>query len=341
MRQPPSGVAEDGDATLTPPALFARCATYAQGVTVLVRPPSAHATRASATLVLCAAALFAIAWSAQVTWQHPSDSYRVVQEIASATPRISDADAAPARGVTGTTDLPAAPTAPAMVTDPTAGAAPFTLRGIASIDRARALQCLTAAIYYEAATEGDAGQAAVAQVVLNRVRHPAFPASVCGVVYQGAAHRGCQFSFACDGASTHVPTTAGWARAARAAALALGGRVFTPVGLATHYHTYAVTPAWNRSLVMTAAVGAHFFHRWKGYWGTAAAFTQRYGGAEPIIAPVAPTSQPDTQLPSVTVPRPSKEIAPATPVAVDRLPPASAVLDKWKESGTPLDRPIT
>ncbi|WP_375421002.1 cell wall hydrolase [uncultured Sphingomonas sp.] len=310
-----------------------------------LRSSSIHTAHALAIAVLCATAVLVAAWSAQSGWRavllRPAGSTLVVQEITPATPRISDADAAPARGVTGTTDLPAAPTAPAIVTDPTAGAAPFTLRGIASVDRARALQCLTAAIYYEAATEGDAGQAAVAQVVLNRVRHPAFPASVCGVVYQGAAHRGCQFSFACDGASTHVPTAAGWARAARAAALALGGRVFTPVGLATHYHTYAVTPAWNRSLVMTAAVGAHFFHRWKGYWGTAAAVTQHYRGAEPIIAPVAPTSQPDAQLPSVTLPRPSKEIAPATPVAVDRLPPASAVLDKWKESGTPLDRPIT
>ena len=65
-------------------------------------------------------------------------------------------------------------------------------------DKARALQCLTTAIYYEAASEPDAGQRAVAQVVLNRVRHPVFPASVCGVVFQGSERRGCQFSFACE-----------------------------------------------------------------------------------------------------------------------------------------------
>ncbi|WP_416365907.1 cell wall hydrolase [Sphingomonas aerolata] len=78
-------------------------------------------------------------------------------------------------------------------------------------DRARALLCLTTAIYYEAASEPDAGQRAVAQVILNRVRHPAFPATVCGVVYQGphsgGAPTACQFSFACDGATARAPAS--------------------------------------------------------------------------------------------------------------------------------------
>ena len=62
--------------------------------------------------------------------------------------------------------------------------------------RDRALLCLTQAIYYEARSESEDGQRAVAQVVLNRVRHTAYPNSVCGVVFQGS-HRssGCQFSF--------------------------------------------------------------------------------------------------------------------------------------------------
>ncbi|WP_445193706.1 cell wall hydrolase [Sphingomonas sp. Tas61C01] len=289
-----------------------------------IRLPSIHATRASAIAVLCAAAVLALAWSVQARWLQAPPPYRVVQEIA---PTHSDI---------GTIDLPAGPVPVTTIEDAKVGASPFSLRGIASIDRARAMQCLTAAVYYEAATEGDAGQAAVAQVVLNRVRHPAFPASVCGVVYQGAARPGCQFSFACDGASAHVPTASGWARAARVAALALGGRVFVGVGLATHYHTYAVTPAWNRSLVMTDTVGAHFFHRWKGYWGTAAAFTQRYRGDEPIIAPIALQSTIVAAAPPAPVERAVRTEA---PVAADRLPPAAAVLDRWKDSGTPLDRP--
>jgi len=69
------------------------------------------------------------------------------------------------------------------------------------IDRMRSLDCLAQAVYYEARSEGENGERAVAQVVLNRVRHPAWPNSVCGVVYQGPmrAGGGCQFTFTCDG----------------------------------------------------------------------------------------------------------------------------------------------
>jgi spore germination cell wall hydrolase CwlJ-like protein len=260
--------------------------------------------------------------------------------------------AAPAKGVTGTIALPAlpVPTAVAAAIAADAGvvaASPFSTASASSQDRARALECLTAAIYYEAASEPDAGQAAVAQVVLNRVRHSAFPATVCGVVYQGSERRGCQFSFACDGAMARVPSRSGWARAARNAGLALAGYVYAPVGLATHYHTYAVTPSWNRSLVMTEVIGAHFFHRWKGYWGTAAAFRQRYLGGEPLpgphmaVAPVLTTATtpivpltPPTTIRATYAASGTLLTAPAP--ASDALPPASQVLDRWKDSGQPL-----
>ena len=266
--------------------------------------------------------------------------------------------AAPARGTTGTAPLPALPIPAAMAAAIVAAntgvvpARPFAFAGGAT-DRARAAECLTAAIYYEAASEPDAGQQAVAQVVLNRVRHPAFPATVCGVVYQGSEHAGCQFSFACDGATARVPSRAGWARAAHVAGAALAGYVFAPVGLATHYHTYAVTPAWNRALVMTDAVGAHFFHRWKGYWGTAAAFSQHYRGGEPVPGPHVPVAAPPVALATI-VPAAAAAPAPVTPAATvqpayrdsgtirptpaptDNLPPASQVLDRWKDSGKPL-----
>ena len=260
--------------------------------------------------------------------------------------------AAPAQGVTGTAPLPALPvpiaTADAMVAANTGivAAGPFAMSGGGN-DRARAAECLTAAIYYEAASEPDAGQRAVAQVVLNRVRHPAFPATVCGVVYQGSEHAGCQFSFACDGAMARVPLRSGWTRAAHVAGAALAGYVYAPVGLATHYHTYAVTPAWNRALVMTDAVGAHFFHRWKGYWGTAAAFTQRYRGGEPLPGPHAPLVVTPTVSIAATSITPPMAVEPAsrdsgtthptaTPAPTDNLPPASQILDRWKDSGKPL-----
>ncbi|RYD62981.1 MAG: cell wall hydrolase, partial [Sphingomonadales bacterium] len=198
---------------------------------------------------------------------------------------IDDAQAsaqAATEGTTGTVELPDMPVPENAVVDTSIQpASPFKLVGSPN-DKARALQCLTTAIYYEAAREPDDGQRAVAQVVLNRVRHPTFPGTVCGVVFQGSEKRGCQFSFACDGAmSRGQPARDSWIRAARVASDALNGSVFAPVGMATHYHTYAVTPSWNRSLVMTGVYGAHFFHRWKGYWGTAAAFRQAYTGHEP------------------------------------------------------------
>ncbi len=284
-----------------------------------------------------------------------------------------DAIAAPAQGVTGTADLPALPIpVGARLTPATDGtvhpALPFSLRTASAIDQNRAQECLTTAIYYEAATEPDAGQRAVAEVILNRVRHPAFPNTVCGVVYQGSERAsGCQFSFACDGAMARIPSAAGWRRAARTAALMLAGYVEPGVGLATHYHTYAVTPAWNRSLVMTAAIGAHFFHRWQGYWGTPAAFTQAYAGGEPVPGPhgrvsatvvmasaALPAAPFGAGAPAGLAQGATAAFAPATapsqiqPRYADSgsaavsarnttsTLPDSQILDRWKDSGKPL-----
>ncbi|RYD95917.1 MAG: cell wall hydrolase, partial [Sphingomonadales bacterium] len=217
-----------------------------------------------------------------------------------------DQAAAAAAGTTGTIALPDMPVPQGAVIDETIQpATPFKLAGSPN-DKARALQCLTTAIYYEAAREPDDGQRAVAQVVLNRVRHPAFPSTVCGVVFQGSERSGCQFSFACDGAMTRgQPARDAWIRAARVAANALAGSVFAPVGMATHYHTYAVTPRWNTSLVMTGVFGAHFFHRWKGYWGTGAAFTQPYRGGEPLPGPKARLATAPVETTSEPVPMPA------------------------------------
>jgi len=142
-----------------------------------------------------------------------------------------------------------------------------------------ALDCLTAAVYYEAAGEGAQGQRAVAQVVLNRVRHPAFPSRVCDVVYQGSERQtGCQFTFTCDGSLARPPSRAGWDRARAIAAAALTGSVEGTVGMATHYHANWVVPYWAPRLDKIAAVGAHIFYRWPGLWGRRQAFTQRYAG---------------------------------------------------------------
>ena len=163
-------------------------------------------------------------------------------------------------------------------------ARPFHLLGSAA-DRARSLDCLTAAIYYEAATEPTDGQRGVAQVVLNRVRHPAYPNSVCGVVFEGARRMtGCQFSFTCDGSLRRAPVESYWERARAVAAAALNGYVYAPVGWSTHYHANYVMPYWAPTLVKSANVGLHIFYRWRGGWGRPNAFTNAYSGAEPAIA---------------------------------------------------------
>lgn len=154
------------------------------------------------------------------------------------------------------------------------------------VDRTRAEQCLTAAIYYEAASEADSGQRAVAQVVLNRVAHPAYPDTVCGVVYQGSERTtGCQFSFTCDGSLARRPNPLFWERAASVARQALGGYVYEPVGLATHYHTLAVHPYWAPSLRFLLTIGAHRFYSFNGSAGRPGVFRYAYLGGEPTPAP--------------------------------------------------------
>jgi Cell Wall Hydrolase len=174
--------------------------------------------------------------------------------------------------------------------DPGPAVSALAFRGQSGLDSFRAQQCLAAAIYYEAASESEDGQRAVAQVVLNRVRHPAYPNSVCGVVYQGTERgdRLCQFSFACDGSMARTPSSSGWATANRIARLSLAGYAYTPVGAATHYHTLAVNPYWNKSLTAVGVIGAHIFYRWGGNAGKPSAFYARYNGSEPIPGPKTP-----------------------------------------------------
>ena len=215
--------------------------------------------------------------------------------VSGATPTLSGVQPQPAKS------LVAPPAAPAMavrdlapeaalelnakipVTSNTGpAAAPFVLGKASPAMRARALDCLTSAIYYEAGQESVDGQRAVAQVVLNRVRHPAFPNSVCGVVYQGSTRvTGCQFTFTCDGSMERRPALVLWDRARAIAGAMLAGGVYAPVGQATHYHADYVVPYWASSLVKTRVEGAHLFYRWSGGWGRPSAFGDAWSGHEP------------------------------------------------------------
>jgi spore germination cell wall hydrolase CwlJ-like protein len=167
-------------------------------------------------------------------------------------------------------------------------AQPFHEQG--ALDASRDLECLTEAVYWEARGEGSAGMAAVAQVVLNRVRHPAFPKTVCGVVYQGASDGGCQFSFACSGHHGHIEDSM-WVRSREVAARALSGHVFAAVGGATHFHAASVSPDWMGSLQKVAQIGSHIFYRFSRHpkdFRYAAAPTEPKA-PQPMLAGLVPT----------------------------------------------------
>lgn len=173
---------------------------------------------------------------------------------------------------------------------------PFRLAA-AGAERDRALLCLTQAIYFEAGFESGEGEEAVAQVILNRLRHPDYPKSVCGVVYEGASRTtGCQFSFTCDGSLRRPVSAPAWARAKQVAEQALEGFVYAPVGAATHYHADYVFPYWSMTLVKLRQIGAHIFYRFTGPAGKPDAFVGRYSGGE-LNLPASVLSGGDSRTP--------------------------------------------
>lgn len=246
-------------------------------------------------------------------------------------------------------------------------ARPFYMPGT-GVAHLRASECLAQAVWYEAASESEAGQRAVAQVVLNRVTHPSWPASVCGVVYQGSERStGCQFTFTCDGSLARRPSGASWARAQRIAQEALNGSVYAPVGLATHYHTLWVEPYWASSLDHIGTIGAHRFYRTRGASGSAAAFRGGHAGFEPVVSgrttplpagagPIMPAGPPVTIAPVIdfdiapaATPAPAparKQGAAAAPVAASEpvtgtgsVRPEYARAGQWKARPGPGTAP--
>ncbi len=122
--------------------------------------------------------------------------------------------------------------------------------------------CLARAVYFEARSESDLGQLAVAKVILNRVKDPEYPKSICGVVYQGSGRRNsCQFSFACDGLPDDVKSAAAWAHAKRIAQQAIGGDArVAAIATATNYHADYVKPKWAKSMKRLIKIGRHVFY---------------------------------------------------------------------------------
>ncbi len=133
------------------------------------------------------------------------------------------------------------------------------------------LKCLATAIYFEARGEPEEGQIAVAQVVLNRLKNPAYPNTICGVVYQNKYRRNrCQFSFACDGRSDRITDMTAWTKAQTLAKEAVEDQADTfisEVGSSTHYHATYVRPRWAGRMEQTDKIGRHIFYNTRnGGW---------------------------------------------------------------------------
>jgi hypothetical protein len=175
------------------------------------------------------------------------------------------------------------------------------------VEAERDLTCLTEAVYFEARSESARGQAAVAQVVMNRLANPNFPKSVCRVVFQGAAHPGCQFTFACDGSMRQPLELAAWDRARQVAEAALAGVQVAAVGAATHYHTVDVDPYWRPTMLRVAQVGLHIF-----YTRNPHAATIRDEAPERAVFTKAAAPQPNLNLVTAAVSR-SLEVRPSRP----------------------------
>jgi spore germination cell wall hydrolase CwlJ-like protein len=173
---------------------------------------------------------------------------------------------APAPGVTTATRAPTVAGASAAQTTVATQLAPGAKPDYAALidprDSVRQMRCLAEAIYFESRSEPEAGQAAVAQVVLNRVRSGIFPTNVCAVVYQDRNHPfACQFSFACEGKSLRIEEPAAWATATRIAQTVVTGANYNPLlSEALNYHAFYVYPFWAPSLRRVDRIGAHIFY---------------------------------------------------------------------------------
>ncbi|MEM8750000.1 MAG: cell wall hydrolase [Pseudomonadota bacterium] len=127
-------------------------------------------------------------------------------------------------------------------------------------------RCLATGIYFEARGEPVKGQQAVAQVILNRVKNPSYPNTICGVVYQNKWKRNaCQFSFACDGIRDRIKSPKHWDMAEKISKDAIAGRFWLKsVGSSSHYHADYVWPRWRRSMRKMVKIGRHIFYRTYG-----------------------------------------------------------------------------
>jgi len=137
--------------------------------------------------------------------------------------------------------------------------------------------CLALNIYFESRGSNLADKAAVADVVLNRVKDSRYPNTVCEVVKQGKqkpswkdpnkmvmVRNACQFSWYCDGKKDIPYEEDKWVEAQMIAWNMMEYEKYRGITEgATHYHATYVKPAWAKTLQLVGRIGAHIFYRWK------------------------------------------------------------------------------
>ena len=147
--------------------------------------------------------------------------------------------------------------------------------------------CLAQNIYWESSVDNLAGQAAVADVVLNRVSSDRFPNTICEVVKEGPVRESwktkqdpnlddserkynpirnrCQFSWYCDGKSEEVRTpeeNPKWRLAQEIAYKMVKFDYLRGISEgATHYHATYVSPEWAKHFTVVGRIGLHIFYR--------------------------------------------------------------------------------
>jgi spore germination cell wall hydrolase CwlJ-like protein len=241
-------------------------------------PSQAASTEPQTTQKAAAVALPAQAGSAATPAAAPapapvaeSSAEASERTVHGATPQVSRAIAlgssTPAQPDSTPIAVDSFPSATLALSKPTpeAGAHPDYASLISHDSMDREKRCLAEAIYFEARSEPRAGQAAVAQVVLNRVSSGLYPSSVCGVVYQNRSrYKACQFSFACEGKSLRITERESWSNAVQIANEVMAGHTYlTDVGASTHYHANYVRPRWAHRLKKMDVIGHHIFYRLK------------------------------------------------------------------------------
>lgn len=142
---------------------------------------------------------------------------------------------------------------------------------VAKVVDPKQLACMAKNIFYEANGEPIHGQAAVARVVLNRIKH-GFGSNPCNVIYQANyiekqneegdtyKQKVCQFSWVCEGKGEPNKNSPGYIQAKAIAYDVLAYDAYEDVvpKSTLFFHNLTVTPSWPYQ--HAKKIGNHIFY---------------------------------------------------------------------------------